>query len=453
MRKFAIKAAASALAVGLLATGFAGEGGHVGTPAATANAPRAEAEAARLEQRARAAAERGDLMGAIDLAEQAVARAPRDTAYRMLLADLYLKQGRFRSAETAFLDLLVLDPDHVRAGLSVALAQIAQGRQFAARGALERMEGRAPAGDLGLAYALAGDTSRGLELLETAARAENANARVRQNLALVLALSGDWQRARTIAAQDVSPAELGGRMQYWATLARPDAPWTQVAGLLGVTPSADPGQPVHLALAPPPVVAPVSLAETELPVEAPVSPAPEAPVAVAELVATPAPRHIRVSAPAFVDEEESERAAAAETLVQPVPAVLRAAETRFETAPPVFQRPDRVPVPLQRAVARPGEGRFVVQIGAYSSAANAERAWAEAERRFGFGADATPLTTTIAHGGRTLHRVSVAGFAERTDAGRVCAAIRTQGGACFVREMAGDAPVRWASRANGRPPA
>jgi hypothetical protein len=40
----------------------------------------------------------------------------------------------------------------------------------------------------------------------------------------------------------------------------------------------------------------------------------------------------------------------------------------------------------------------------------------------------------------------VAGFASRDSAGRTCRSIQAQGGACFVRTVAGDAPVRWASR-------
>jgi cell division protein FtsN len=98
---------------------------------------------------------------------------------------------------------------------------------------------------------------------------------------------------------------------------------------------------------------------------------------------------------------------------------------------------------LPRAGA--GSGRFVVQLGAYSNAANAERAWQQAERRFGLGnAEAHSATVTI--GGRTLHRVAIAGFGNRSEAVRVCGSIQARGGSCFVRASAGDAPVRWASR-------
>jgi hypothetical protein len=50
----------------------------------------------------------------------------------------------------------------------------------------------------------------------------------------------------------------------------------------------------------------------------------------------------------------------------------------------------------------------------------------------------------------TFHRLSVAGFQSHGDASRVCQKVRSRGGACFVRAVAGDAPVRWASRYTGR---
>jgi len=46
----------------------------------------------------------------------------------------------------------------------------------------------------------------------------------------------------------------------------------------------------------------------------------------------------------------------------------------------------------------------------------------------------------------TFHRLSVAGFDSRDEASRVCQSVRAKGGACFVRAVAGDAPVQWASR-------
>src|SRR5207253_1951387 len=85
-------------------------------------------------------------------------------------------------------------------------------------------------------------------LLETAARSPMASARTRQNLALAYAFAGNWNRARAIAAQDISPAQVDERMAQWAQMARPGTGPTQVATLLGVSPGADTGRPLQVAL-------------------------------------------------------------------------------------------------------------------------------------------------------------------------------------------------------------
>jgi len=451
--------------------GFSTQGAAMRRPGSPVQASGpTDRQAAQLHERAARALQQGQLASALTQMEQAVALSPRDVGYRLLLADIYLKSGRFDSARSTYADVLALDPSNVRGGLSFALTQIALGRPQAAIQPLEDLAGRASAADVGLAFALAGRIDRALELLDHAARSPSATPRTRQNLALAHAMNGDWRRARAIAAQDLSPAEVGPRMQQWAAFARPGGAATQVAGLLGVSPSDDPGQPVALALAPaaaepvqafaeaapapapvaslasfepeppaPALAASVQIAEAP-PAEAPAfwvptaqsyRPAPEAPLAdVAEAIAT-APE--APAAPAL--EEQVRYAAAARSLVTPQAPLIRASGVARVPAP-VFQR--------ARPVAR-GSAPIVVQLGAFSNEGNAERAWLSAERGYGL-QSYRPLTTTYIQQGRTLHRVSVAGFASRADAQRLCGTIRARGGVCFVRDQAGDASIRWAAR-------
>lgn len=453
-------------------------------PAAAASRP--DRQAAQLYDQASRALRAGQLSAALGDMEQAVALSPRDAGYRLLLAEIYLTSGRFESARATFGDVLELDPSNVRAGLSFALTQIALGRPQSAVAHLDNISSGASPADVGLAFALAGQPQRAIEILEPAARSPSATARTRQNLALAYALAGDWRRARAVAAQDVSPAELGQRMEQWAAFARPGAAATQVAGLLGVTPIEDAGQPVRLALAPAaaapveahaeaapiptavpavptPAYAEAAYAEPA-PAEAPAAePAAEAPAQYAAAESPP------VEAPAFwvptaqsyqpapepaeapaeaaalpdaLPEVQFRYAAAARSLIRPQPALIRASAAR--TPAPAFQRE------RPRAAVRRGSAPVVVQIGAFSNEGNAERAWVQAERRFALHSH-RPLTTTISLNGRTLHRVSVAGFASAADAGRLCGTIRSQGGVCFVRGQAGDASIRWAARyAQGR---
>ncbi|MFL6745698.1 MAG: tetratricopeptide repeat protein, partial [Sphingomicrobium sp.] len=197
--------------------------------------------------RAQMALGAGDLVSAVDLAEKAVESSPKDATYRALLGNVYFASGRFASAEAAYKDTLSLagDPQVV---LKLALVQIAQGKNGEALSILQSAGGAIEPADVGLAMALAGQPGEAIQVLEPAARAQGADSRVRQNLALAYALSGDWTAARTIAAQDLSAALVDSRIEQWMTLAKPARPSDQVAALIGVSPAAaDPGQPVRLA--------------------------------------------------------------------------------------------------------------------------------------------------------------------------------------------------------------
>jgi Flp pilus assembly protein TadD len=425
-------------------------------PAFAATAP--EKKASEAYDKAQALVRAGRLADAVAPAEEAVALSPRDVGYRMLLADLYLKSGRFQSAETTYGDVLKLDPESRRAGLSLALTQIALGRSAAAVVTLDRIADSAAPGDVGLAYALAGKTDRAIGILEPAARGPHADGRIRQNLALAYALAGEWAKARTTAAQDVSPAELQGRLQSWAALANPNAAAEKVATLFGTRPAADPGQPTRLALADPAPQQQLAAAD----------PAPEpAPAAAASLAPeTKQPEPVTIQAgyaaadPVTIDAPPAPPAPAAEqarpiyadtvrTLVSmPAPARAGAPEAVKVRPLPRIWAPAKKASVAAHAAAYAGPGRYAVQLGAFSTPAAVERAWSQAYKRYGF-AGATPLSTTVATRGGTFHRLSVAGFASRAAADRICASVRAHGGACFVRAVAGDAPARWASRYTG----
>ena len=471
-KSVALKFAVSALAIGTTMVACGPAGSRIAS--ASAKAPKSEQDAASLYARAQDAVQKGEHAKGLGFAERAVELSPRDVGYRMILADLYLKNGRFQSAEATFADVQQLDPGNARASFSIALARIALGRPAGAIAELDRLAETASPADIGLAYALAGEPGRAIELLEPAARAPGASGRTRQNLALSYALAGDWSKARIIAAQDLSPADLSARLEQWAALAQPGGGATQVAALLGVTPAEDSGQPVRLALAPAAPSGTAFAAAEPLPEPAPetvtsTAPAlalaeiaPEPAPVLAQAEPAPAPEPVRIAggelpswvseraaaeaaAPAQAEETKPLYAEAVQALVTPQPSV-SAPQRSIEPLAPRFEAPRRQP----RAVSA-GPGRFAVQLGAYSSSSSVEKAWAQMLRRFGF-ADLTPLSTTVSMPGRgTLHRLSVAGFASREAAGRTCRSIQAKGGACFVRTVAGDAPVRWAGRyATGR---
>ena len=49
-----------------------------------------------------------------------------------------------------------------------------------------------------------------------------------------------------------------------------------------------------------------------------------------------------------------------------------------------------------------------------------------------------------------FYRLSVGGFASRAEASELCRQVKAKGGDCFVRGVAGDAPMQWVSRAKGQ---
>ncbi len=386
--------------------------------------------AASSAAKAEKALKANDFAAAIAAAENAVAAQPRDASYRMLLGQTYLAGGRFVSAETAFLDTLRLAPGNGRAALNLALSQIALGRPDIARDTLEKTGDSMPVADRGLALALAGDMHGAVELLEPAARAEGASGKTRQNLALTYALAGDWTRARAIAEQDVSADQVDRRLAGWASFAQPRNSWDQVATLLGVKAVLDRGQPERLALAPdavpqqqaaasPEQIFASTAQETAVEV-ADAEPAPVAPLP-AQLVEASPLRQV-----AFAPRQE---------IVQSIPAgLIRAGYA-----------PAKQPI-IARAVR---DGRFVVQLGAFSTPAKAEAAWRKAVGRNGSLGSYTPNGESVRLGAAVLHRVAASGFASRGAADAVCAQVKASGGTCFVRANSGQPQSQWAMRLAG----
>src|SRR5690606_12561566 len=244
-RKMLMKIAVSGFALGITATGCSGTG-----PLAVASlkvADKAEA-AAKSADRARAALEKGKAGKAVSFAEAAVAASPRDAGYRALLGQAYLSDGRFASAEAALGEAMELGARDANTLIALTLAYIARGNSAGALALLKNNSDVIPASDAGLALALAGDSQSAIYVLTAAARAPDASARTRQNLALAFALSGRWAQARILASQDLSPAKIEGRMTEWAKLAEARDQAIRVASLIGAKAKADAGMPVQLAL-------------------------------------------------------------------------------------------------------------------------------------------------------------------------------------------------------------
>ncbi|WP_447724725.1 SPOR domain-containing protein [Sphingomonas koreensis] len=403
-------------------------------------------KAAKEAQAARKALKGGNGQKAVTHAEAAVAFDPKNGEYRQLLGETYLFAGRFVSATQALNEALSLDPANGRTALNLALAQIAVGEWNTARQTLETHAGSIPASDRGLAIALAGDPGTAVALLTDAARQPGADAKTRQNLALSLALAGNWQQARAVASFDVSPDQLDARILQWASFSRPQNAYDQVASLLGVTPVADRGQPEQLALARSMTTA-VAAQQVADPVEAympdtGVAAAAVAPAATAvDTAMTGATIAPSITAPSgnqvvFAPRQEVVQAIPARAAVKPALARVEVGVRK------PLQIAIKAPAAPEDVAFKPGKGSWFVQLGAYDNAGVAQDAWGRAVRRTPVLKGMTPSSASVTTGAGSFQRLAVGGF-DRAGADTLCRKVRVGGGKCFVRSGAGDKAASW----------
>ncbi len=366
----------------------------------------------KLAQNSEQALRKGETPRAVALAEQAVAADGRNASLRLLLANAYLRAGRFESARSAYADAIELGDDSSRAALGVVLTELALGHNSAALDAINTYGDVLQAADLGLALTMAGQGDRGIVVLTNAIREGHNTPKARQNLAYAYALTGKWDEARIMAGQDVPADQVDARLQSWASMARPEDSRRRVASLLGTPLVGDSGQPAALALAnfpaakgAEPAAEPVRSAEAAPQPAAPVAPAsPSGVLARIDLApsqAAPAPAARMVSQP----------------VVQPVAA----------PAPrPMVRQAAAHPAPAAHL------GTHVVQLGAFGSADAAKRAWLHFKARDAHLAGHPSLITRVNVGGHDFWRVQAAGFAGRAPAQSLCGALKAHGGACMV---------------------
>jgi len=404
--------------LGLLATGMAG----VALLGGCSNqAPRPD----KMAQESRDALSHGQTPRAVALAEQAVQADGRNPALRLMLANAYLRGGRFESARQAFSDAIQLGDDSSRAAIGLVLSDLALGHNSAALDTINTYGDVLPAADLGLALAMAGQGQRAVDVLTNAIRQGQNVPKMRQNLAFAYALSGMWDEAKIMAAQDVPADQVNARVQSWAAMTRPEDARRRVASLVGAPLIGDTGQPAALALA----HFPANPADRANPAEK--AAAPEKAVAVAPTAelppAQPAAAPYPSGALARIDLAPSTAPAPAPVrtvsipVVQPLPAA-RPAPVRVAQAPRAV------------AVAAPvhGLGSHLVQLGAFNSEESARRAWQHFVARDAHLQGHPDLITKVNVHGRDFWRLQAAGFAGQASAASLCGSLRAHGGACMV---------------------
>lgn len=431
-----------------------------------------------LSSKAEKALAKGKPEKALEAAEAAVLLDPRNLELRKRLANAYLANGRFSSARQSLDDALALGDQSARTVISLALMHVAQGRSTAAQALLRDYRDTLPAGDYGLAMALAGETRQGVDILIEQVRGGEDSVKVRQNLAFAYALDGRWREAQTMLGQDLEPAMAQARIAEWARMGHPEGHAERVATVLGVSPADyDPGQPVQLALSNTPSMADTATAigqqamaqagSAELP------PVEDSRMDMAMAQADFAPGQGYANTDPVVPNDSFAAAAmdagqpsaamlaplvVAREIVQPLPGNYRATPVRKARPVQVASREmiieredfDRAVAPsavkpsgaaaAAPAFAAANGGGFAIQLGVFSNAANANRAWAGYSAKhkdlagFSKSADAANIK------GRTLHRLMASGFGDEKSARAMCAKVRASGGDCIISHSASGKP-------------
>jgi D-alanyl-D-alanine carboxypeptidase len=439
-----------------VATGCSGMGAMADAPSRAAGKPEMAVKSA---SQARAALEAGKVSKAVALAEAAVYASPRDAGYRALLGQAYLNDGRFASATTALEEAVQLGATDSNTVIALALAHIAQNKPGVAVTLLQEHRSNIPASDIGLALALAGDSESAIYVLTEAARAPDANARTRQNLALAMALSGRWAQARILAAQDLSLAKVEARMAEWSKLAETPNAQLRVASLIGTAARTDAGMPVRLALS---NFVDTQLAEAAPAVElASADPAPIADYAPPPPVLADAGSAIR-SVQLPMPERTADGVVPVTELPQPKAAseVILADAAPYRAAPRVAGegriRPAQrqalelatVIIPKAMAFDSKKPSGWAVQLGAYDSLGVAKEKWGGLKKRSTMLANFPASSHAAKVNGRTFYRLTVNGLATRADATKLCNELKAKGQPCFIRAMGGSETIQWAAKAN-----
>ncbi|MBJ7442523.1 MAG: SPOR domain-containing protein [Sphingopyxis sp.] len=439
-----------------VATGCSGMGAMADAPSRAAGKP---AVAAKSADQARAALEAGKVSKAVGLAEAAVAASPRDASYRALLGQAYLYDGRFASATAALTEAMELGATDSNTIIALTLAQIAQGKSADAIALLQAHRDTVPASDIGLALALAGDSEGAIYVLTDAARAPEANARTRQNLALAFALSGRWAQAQILASQDLSPAKLEARMMEWSKLAETPNAQLRVASLIGTKAQQDAGMPVRLALS---NFGETQMAAADAPVElASADPAPVAAYAPPPPVLADAGNTIRSielpmperTADGVVPVTELPQPKAAGEVILADAAPYRAAprgEGEGRIRPAQQQALELATVLIPKAIAFNAKKPtgWAVQLGAFDSLGIAKEKWGGLKKRSAMLASFPASSHAATVKGRTFYRLTVNGLATRADATSLCNELKAHGQTCFIRAMGGSESIQWASKAS-----
>jgi Flp pilus assembly protein TadD len=388
---------------------------------------------------------------------------------RIGLARLHLADDP-HAAETLFLEALQHDPRNAVALNDLGIARDLLGHHAEAQAAYRQAIGIDAAMhgaqvNLALSLAMAGRAEDAVPMLRPLADAPNASRKVRDNMAAVLAMSGDRSGAQTILAQNLPPEQVDQAIAIF-TAASPTsgtAHRIDAAPIASVAPASSTASVASVSVAPvgiapvsatPAGAALASAVPTSLPSTnvVPVSTAPISTVPANTATANTAPAS---TAPTGVVVASADRSSVAPANAAPV-SVASASVTPVSTAPapaaPAIAASTSVasaapagvavatadPVTADPAVAtpvaaRPASGTAMVQLSTTATRDAAQADWRRIQHHLpDLLALHQPVFVQTGNEGNVRWGVRTDGFAGSEEAKAFCGTIKARGFGCFV---------------------
>jgi Flp pilus assembly protein TadD len=171
---------------------------------------------------------------AVAVLETAMSAYPQDTGVNVAYAKALTADGRFAQALNVVDNAIRPEAPDWNA-LSVKGAILDQiGRHAEARELYMQAMVYAPyepslEANLGLSYAMTNELSAAERHLRRAASLPGAKSRVRQNLALIIGLSGRFDEARAIYAAELPPDQVEANMAYVRAMLTQQNRWDRIA--------------------------------------------------------------------------------------------------------------------------------------------------------------------------------------------------------------------------------
>ncbi|CAA7613150.1 Flp pilus assembly protein TadD [Candidatus Terasakiella magnetica] len=166
----------------------------------------------------------GQPQAGADIMQAQLSRFPHDADLLIELGKDYLAADRMSLAQKALEEGRTLAPDRWDGHAALGVVLDTQGRGAEAEAAYLRALELSPdnpvvLNNLGLSQALAGKLDLALATLTRAADLPAANAQIRQNMALLLALKGDAAQAEKLARRDLTAEQAKGNVEILKALA------------------------------------------------------------------------------------------------------------------------------------------------------------------------------------------------------------------------------------------